>query len=243
MRKSILTIFITLCIYAISLAQGRINPNFSYSPKTRDSVASTGLTVALLNPIFISRDINNAGSPWSEFAKAMANDVEELLTAKGFKVRGPFNSFDEMVVPDKLNSDFVVQVSIDMNVNDTREFKTGMNLLGGSGLSYKVKRGVVQINPGVKLTFYSCFSAEKLSKKDLEIPQKSFDYAGTIKWDGSNLNFFRELNQDPNLWNPFCKSLEEIYKDSFDIFYKQFDKAEMTEIAKVSRETDKNRRN
>src|SRR6266487_3183264 len=75
----------------------RYNPNFSYSPSQRDSVAATGLTIALLKPIFIDDDINKAGTPWDEFSKAMANDVEELLTAKGYKVRGPFNSIDEMV--------------------------------------------------------------------------------------------------------------------------------------------------
>jgi hypothetical protein len=220
----------------------RYNPQFSYAPPSRENVASTGITIALLNPVFISKNINYAGSPWTEFAKAMGNDIEDLLTAKGFKVRGPFNSMDEMVVPDKMNSDFVVQVTIDMNVLDDRKFKTGMNLLG-SGLSYKVSSGNVTINPAIRMTFLSCFSAEKLSKKDLDIPQTNFQYSGTQKWDGTNLPFVREFNQDVNLWNPFCKSLEEIYKESFDIMYKQFDKDEMAEISKVSKETDKNRRN
>ena len=51
----------------------RFNPKFSYSPPQRDSVAITGLTIALLTPIFINDEINRAGSPWTDFAKAMAN--------------------------------------------------------------------------------------------------------------------------------------------------------------------------
>ena len=37
----------------------KYNPKFSYSPETRDSVASSGITIALLNPIFINKDIGD----------------------------------------------------------------------------------------------------------------------------------------------------------------------------------------
>jgi hypothetical protein len=57
----------------------RLNPSFTFSPAQRDSVAITGLTVALLKPTFMDGDMNKAGSPWSDFSKSMANDIEELL--------------------------------------------------------------------------------------------------------------------------------------------------------------------
>lgn len=219
----------------------RYNPKFSYSPPERDSVASTGLTIALLTPLFIDQEINKSGSPWSDFAKSMANDVEELLTAKGFKVRGPFSSIDEMVFSDKQNSDFIVQISIDMNIKNDRKFRTGMNLLG-STLSYKVDKGDVSINANVILTAISCFTSEKLWKKNLDIDQQNFTYSGTVKWDGYP-SFITEFKQDVNLYNPICKNLEEIYKSSFGILYRQFDKNEMANIAKEARKSDGARRN
>ena len=222
----------------------RVNPNFSYSPPQRDSVASTGLTIAILNPIFLDEDINKAGSPWSDFAKTMANDVEELLTAKGFKVRGPFGSIDEMVYGDKQNSDFIIQIVIDLDIKVDRKMKTGMNLLnlGSSNLSYRVDKGDVTINSNVNLTAISCFTTEKLWKKNLSITQKNFTYAGTVKWDGYP-SVVTEFKQDVNLWNPVCKNLEEIYKSSFDILYRQFDKNEMANIAREARKSDGARRN
>jgi hypothetical protein len=240
----------TLFIFQSTLAQKRnrgvgeterYNPKFSYSPPERDSVASTGLTIALLTPIFIDQEINKSGSPWTDFSKSMANDVEELLTAKGFKVRGPFSSVDEMVFSDKQNSDFIVQITIDMTVKNDRKFKTGMNLLG-STLSYKVDKGDVTVNSTVILTAISCFTSEKLWKKNLDIAQQNFTYSGTVKWDGYP-SFLTEFKQDVSLYNPICKNLEEVYKSSFGILYRQFDKNEMANIAKEARKSDGARRN
>lgn len=220
----------------------RINPSFSYSPLTRDSVGSTGLTIALLNPIFINKDIQRFGSPFSDFAKAMASDVEELLSSKGFKVRGPFSSIDEMVIPDKLNSDFIIQISLDIEPNTHRTMKQFQNFLTNA-ITYQVVKGDVSFSGKVHLKALSCFSSEKLWIKDLDISEKRFSYTGSVRFPTSNVNQFTELNQDVNLWNPVCKILEEYYKESFDILYKQFAKDEMIPVAELSRKTDKDRRN
>ena len=219
----------------------KIYPKFSYSPLARENVGSTGLTIALLNPVFLDKDIKRLGSPFSDFAKAMASDLDEVLISKGFRVIGPFSSFDEMVVSDKNNSDFILEISIDIEPSTIRRWQTIMQLLSSANL-YKVSQGDVSFNGKVSLIAHSCFSKEKLWIKNLDLNQKKFSYSGSVKWPTSNVNQFEELNQDVNLWNPFCKILEEYYKESFDIFYKQFEKAEMANIAKDSRKIDKERR-
>lgn len=219
----------------------RYNPKFSYIPQKRDSVASTGLTIALLTPTFIDPEINKAGSPWKDFANSMVNDLEELLTSKGFKVRGPFASIDEMVFNDKQNSNFIVQVAIDLNIKNDRKYKTGMNLLG-STLSYKVDKGDISMIGSVVLTAVSCFSGEKLWKKNLDVAEQNATYSGTVKWNGYP-DFITEFKQDVALFNPVCKGLEEIYKNAFNILNKQFDKNEMLNISKEAKKSDGSRRN
>ena len=221
----------------------RINPKFSYSPESRESVASTGITIALLNPVFSNRDLRGA-SPWSDFAKAMASDIEELLVSKGFKVKGPYSSIDDMVVSDKTNSDFILRISIDLEPNLQRKLKQlyVLNLGGPSTYQYLVTQGDGSISGKVQLTALSCFSSEKLWKKDLDINEKKFSYSGSIKWPTSTINPYAELQQDVNLWNPVCKMMEEVYKEAFDIFYKQFAKEEMAPVAEESRKTDKDKR-
>ena len=220
---------------------GRYNPRFSYSPAQRDSIANTGITIALLKPVFIDNDINQAGTPWDEFSKAMATDVEELLTAKGFKVRGPFNTADEMVFSDKQNSDFVIQISIDMNIRYERKWKTKYNILF-STTTYLIDKADVTLNSNVILTAVSCFTSEKIWKKNLDISNKSFSYNGSERYDAEP-TFFAEMKRDVNLWNPMSKNLEDIYKGAFDILWKQFDKNEMKNVSKEAKKSDGARRN
>lgn len=236
-------LFVLILVHTESNAQkvksgekGKINPTFSYSPPQRDSIASTGLTIAILKPVFMDETMNKFGSPWTDFSKKMAEDVEALLTAKGFRVRGPFTTVDEMVFGDKQSSDFMMQIVIDLGIKDDKQVKTGLNLLG-STLSYKITKGDVSINSNVILTAVSCFTNEKIWKKNLTMSMKNFTYEGSLKWTAEP-DFLVEFQNDVNLWNPMCRQLVEIYKDSFDILYRQFDKNEMANIAREARKSD-----
>ncbi len=46
----------------------------------------------------------------------MGVDFEELLIAKGYSIRGPFSSYDEVVFRDKQDSDLLMEVEINFNV-------------------------------------------------------------------------------------------------------------------------------
>jgi hypothetical protein len=222
----------------------KVNPKFSYSPEQREQVASSGLTIALLTPSFSVKEMNEAGIPWSDFLNSMINDIEELLTSKGFKVRGPVKSVDELVYSDKSNSDLILQITIDLNVKNDRNFKTGVNFGFGMGNTYfyKVEKGNVSMSCDVILTAYSCFTYQKLWKKNIDITNKDFSYVGSVKWDGEPSTIV-EFKQDANLWNPICNNMEIFYKDIFSILYKQFDREEVASIAKESRIADKDKRN
>src|SRR5580765_4546739 len=75
----------------------RIPAKFDYSPPSRAQAASTGITIAIVRPTYVGKNPVYYVSPFNEMATSMGNDFEELLTAKGFTVRGPFGSRDEMV--------------------------------------------------------------------------------------------------------------------------------------------------
>lgn len=61
-----------------------------------------------------------------EMSTSMNNDFEELLTAKGFKIRDSFRSRDEMIYSDNIKNDFAFLVEIDLQytwnrtINQTR---------------------------------------------------------------------------------------------------------------------------
>src|SRR4051812_31123710 len=91
---------------------------FDFSPPSRAQVGARNITIALLIPHFVDRNYSDAeylAPPYNDMATSMAADFEELLTAKGFTIRGPFNSRDEMVYNEKINSNFALEITIDLN--------------------------------------------------------------------------------------------------------------------------------
>ena len=68
----------------------------------------------------------------------MGNDFEEMLTAKGFKIRGPFGSRDEMVFNDKQSSDFAFIAEIDLQPNYNRRYKYSAGMGSFVAPSYRM---------------------------------------------------------------------------------------------------------
>ena len=221
----------------------RYSPKYSYEPPRRDSVASANVTIALMKPIFLLGDYNgNNEEPYNLFSSKMANDIEALLTAKGYKVRGPFSSRDEMVFNDKQNSDFTLEIAIDYNAEVQRTWKERYNILGRS-YNYEVINGNVNITAAVVITARSNFSGEKLWKKNLDLGTKTFSYSGTMRWDSKSVPFRRELTEDNNFWNPYTKQLESVYSDALTILWRQFDVNELQSVAKEAKKEKQNNKN
>ncbi len=248
LRLLSLLLFIPLCFSANaqkskSSSLPRYSPKYSYEPPKRDSVASANVTIALMKPIFLLGDYNgNNEEPYTKFSSKMVNDIEALLSAKGYKVRGPFSSRDEMVFNDKQNSDFTLEISIDYNAEVQRNWKSYYSIIG-SYFTYGVKNGNVNITASVIMTAKSNFTGEKLWKKNLDLGAKSFSYTGSVRWDTEDLTFRRELTEDNNFWNPYTKELEIVYGEALTKLWNQFDVNEMKSIAneaKKEKERNKN---
>src|SRR5688500_13967741 len=100
------------------------NPvKFDFSPPSRTAAGATAMTIALISPIYIAQNPEYYVAPFNEMSTSMKNDFEEMLTAKGFKIRGPFRSRDEMVYNDKQSTDFAFIVEIDLNPTYSRKNK------------------------------------------------------------------------------------------------------------------------
>lgn len=209
----------------------RYLPRYTYEPPQRDTAASANITISILKPIFLLGEYSgNKEEPYAKFSTSMVNDVEALLTAKGYKVRGPFSSRDEMVYNDKQNSDFTLEIAIDYYAEVQRNWKSSYNILKGTH-TYLVNSANVNITAAVVMTAKSNFSGEKLWKKNLDLGLKSFSYEGSVKWQGQDLSFRRELAEDNNFWNPYVKQLEKVYTEALTILWNQFDVYEMKTVA------------
>lgn len=222
----------------------KILPKFDYSPKNGTKVGSSNLTIALVSPAF--GDPSLTMNPFEDMRKSMANDFEELLTSKGFKVRGPFNQVGEMLYNDKQNSDFIFLVEIDLNFkNIDRTVKwnsktnwgavlTGQN--GEYGWYTYTGQGTFVCN--LTLTATSTKFGEKLWKKNITLPPSAFKYIGTRQWSDNRATLYDEVMQDNTVYNAVAKVLESQYQQVFDLVERQIEVEEMKTVSVEAHKVD-----
>lgn len=243
-------IFLTACTASKKAAEPeapKIQPKFDYAPKVLSQVGSANMTIALVNPSYVNSYL--AINPFEDMRKNMANDFEELLTAKGFKVRGPFNQWGEMLYNDKVNSDFVFAVEIDLNFNNVdrkRRTVTSTNwgkVLNpydtGSGTdAYYTYEGEGTVVCNLVLTAMSSKFGEKLWKKNVSLPAAPFKYVGKTRWSSSDATLYDEVQQDNTVYNEIARLLESQYQAIFDLVEKQIDVEEMKTVTVEAKKVD-----
>jgi len=223
----------------------REQAKFDFVPPSQAGVASSKMTIAIVKPVFVSKNPEYLVSPFPEMAVSMGNDFEELLTAKGFTIRGPFNSRDEMVYNEKVNSSFILEIQIDLHPEYTTDLtshsKTTLaNLLIASEplsyVSYSTK-GTIAFGGNLILTALSPQYGEKIWKKSIALDKKTFPYVGTQTYYSSP-DMASQLKNDNSIYSLVSKELQKFYNYSLDLVWKQIDPEEMKIVTKQAKEAD-----
>lgn len=223
----------------------KLPAKFEYAPQFQVSAGSTKMTIALVRPNFIAHNSEYLVSPFPEMATSMGNDFEELLTSKGFTIRGPYNSRDEMVYNDKVNSNFALEVQIDLNPNYSVELTSHskvrlLNILlvtpPFQDIYYSTK-GTITFGGNLILTASSCQYGEKIWKKNIALEQITFTYEGS-KLYLSAPSMANQLITDNSVYNTISRNLEIFYSNALELAWKQIDPEEMSIVSKQAKEAD-----
>jgi len=214
----------------------RIPAKFDFTPPSREKAGSSTMTIALIKPVYVKEDAEYYVQPFSEMASNMGNDFEEMLTAKGFTIRGPFASHDAMLFNDKQNSSFALLVEIDLQPNYNRKYKfvQGWGVISPS--HYKMT-GEVTLGGSLVITAISSKYSEKIWKKNIALDKSVFSYTGSLKWDNVP-TVASELKQDPEFYNSLARELEKFYAKSMQLAWQQIDPAEMLTVAEQAKKAD-----
>lgn len=224
----------------------RIPAKFDFSPPSRSQVASTTITIAIVRPMYVGKNAEYFVPPFKEMAESMGNDFEELLTAKGFTIRGPFGSRDEMVYNDKVNSSFVLEIGIELNPQYNRKYATTAKTNWGalldktaSATTYTQKMsGEVILTGSLVINAKSAQYGELLWKKNIALQPASFTYTGSLTWTGVP-TMAEELTKDNQVYNTVSKELEKFYLQALNLAWQQIDPAEMKSVAEQAKKADK----
>ena len=219
----------------------RMPAKFDYSPTVRMQPGSANLTIVLIKPRFVDKNgiaPQYLTPPFNEMATSMGDDFEELLSAKGFTMRGPFGSRDEMVYNDKINSSLALEVSIDLNKTQydiKYKYSPG---IGSLVLPTYRMSGNVVFGGNLVITATSPQYGEMIWKKNITLETRTFHYDGSAKWN--NLpTIADELQKDNAVYNAFARELEKYYQQAMDLAWQQIEVAEMKTVAEQAKKADK----
>lgn len=221
-------------------------PKFDYAAQKTAAVGSSNITIALVSPTYVSKN-ENVMSPFNEMARNMGNDFEELLTAKGFKVRGPFDGMGSMLFTDKQNSDFIFAVEIDLTHSGTSEYKQKRKIdwgaaFGGAsdaGIYTYTYTGSGSFGGTLNITAMSPSVGEKIWKKSIVLHTVPYQYIGSIAWKSPNANIWDNIREDPAVFNAIIGQLERMYTETFKLIETQISVDEMTIVASEAKKAER----
>ena len=186
---------------------------FDYKTPHPAQSGSANFTIVLISPHYWSSFRYNNVDIFANYRRYIEKDIEQLLIDKGFHVKGPFNSYDEMIFDDKKEADIAMEISIEPTFTAADgSWKQYVPLaFSANPPTYYYYSGTVSLIGKIVLTGSEPLSHEKLWLKSVEIPSIT-----DINVTTSNRNFAApvanaEFFNDPNVYNALGNALQQQY--------------------------------
>lgn len=227
-----------LCLGLVGCATANLSPskeeafeyvaNFSYTPPTQAAPGSAGVTFTVGN---LSCEYHPKTDivVWPKSAQlanlfdAMRQDLTKLLTAKGFSVRGPFDSYDLVPFPDKKAIDLWMVPTLEISVTGKNMKDDYANFM----LISRASTGNVEVTGKLTLELKEIVSRELMWSK--VIPLEKFGFPYRIQYalgKPGGLIFHNKI------MNEVAKEIEKQYPDLMATVYKLIDPEEMRMLKK-----------
>jgi len=211
-------------------------PDYDYAPPEKAPAKSAQVVFLLVDPAYQEKFAYSNYKIFSDFSKAMAADYNESLTAKGYSVRGPFEYYDQVVYNDKKESDLLLQVEIDFDINGSNvnwssfsEYVSGKGRYATYRTAYKYA-GFFILSGKVNLVAAEPLTKEKLWAKSIPLKQKQVYIAPVYNTLERSYNV--GFSRDPGVINPMIEALQDYYKQVFNTSWNHLDPNELAPLKK-----------
>jgi hypothetical protein len=238
---SIFILFMGMLLFASSGKSSKAVPqnaglNFDYSPKSSNPPNSADFLLAMVKPRYAVDFAAGTGSTpvFSNFKKSLGGDIEELIIARGFRLKGPYDSRDEMLFSDKENSHMILELSIDPQLKPLGQWKSH-GYAAINGYSYS---GSLSIQGKINMVGIEPLTGEKIWIKSVEIVPVNNVNIQTQKYTTSNITD-EQLMQDPGVSGPVGVALSETYANILGKIEAHLDPREFTSLKPQIRELKK----
>ena len=125
--------FITLigCAVHVEPEPPRAIITFDYSPP-ETTPGSANLTFAVVGAEIVDERRGTPIPLFKTFASNMTKDFAEILTARGFSVKGPFQDYDRMTYSDKEGTDLILTAEVEFSSDTTQLRYSSIGTINGS---------------------------------------------------------------------------------------------------------------
>ncbi|MDE0086521.1 MAG: hypothetical protein OXU23_12460 [Candidatus Poribacteria bacterium] len=154
-----------VCIMMVGCVPTNVEPEppraiitFDYSPP-ETMPGSANLTFAVVGAEIVG---GKRGTPiplFKTFASNMTKDFGEILTARGFSVKGPFQDFEIMTYTDKEGTDLILTAEVEFSSDTTQIRSSSIGRLNGS----------IIVTCHVNLVAYESLTRNRLWTKSIAI--------------------------------------------------------------------------
>ena len=173
---------------------------FDYAAKETSKLGSANMALALVSPYYAPAFADGSGELFRSFQKALGSDVEELIIAKGFTLKGPYQAYDEMIFEDKKRTEVLIQIEIAPQFTAFEGgWKTITSIMGSAYTTYRYMAKASLVGK-INLSGVEPLTNEKIWSKSVLIPavenivlESSYRYNATVPW--------AEIRNDPGIYN------------------------------------------
>lgn len=148
---------------------------FDYTPQNEEIAGSADVTFAVVGAQLLTPNqqgmmqlVHQTPVPlFDDFIDNMTKDFMELLSALGYGVRGPFQSYDDMIHPEKEGSDLILTAEVDFKLDGSGVgWDYQINVMTEDGFELI---GPVTVQSHVNLIVYESLTNTKMWHKSIAI--------------------------------------------------------------------------
>ena len=212
--------------------------NFNYTPESQAAPGSAGVTFSVENTSLNYQPDTRVKLIWfkspqlANLPEAVKKDLFGLLVAKGFNVRGPFDSYDLIPYQDKKAIDLFLVPTFGLSFTLPDKL-------------FDTKNTKVEVAGKMILELREIVTRELMWSKNIpfakfEVPLmlKDFKFQPGKNWRGEIVitEDLESMRLDPNIMNDVAKGLEKQYPEIMATISKLIDPEEMMIIKKQCQE-------
>jgi len=231
---TIVSLFLVACVtykQAAPPPMMRI-PDYDFTPPSTAGSGSAKMKIALFNPSYSGSFKYSNKSPFKQFRTSMSKDFEEILSARGYIIKGPFDAYDFMTYSDKQECELGLFVDIDM---DLEQISGGWQIVPAAPrrgfapatAGYQSYKGTLNLSGKISIYVGETFTKQKLLIKSVPLPQLDFPVIADKNYELGTTGIPLD---NIGVHNPISSALLDFYKTTLQQAWNLIETSELAHV-------------